>query len=325
MESSKDMKIVDLALFIFFLFAILSPAFIDYSGTVKFALYLFALIFIFIFVLLDMNTSPKTRMIFSLTLSIFVILSVISLCSIFFPDKFHIYKSYYLYMVSFVGVVSILFLHSLNNLIKDTRKKSMENRGNIGGILDFVFLWFVFLIIPIYQTYQPKNIISLNNLKMPSKIQIYNVHILNSREKSKDEYDHADYLIGEHEEMLTEITDKKEIEDIFKSIPNTQVENIRNFNIFKYEVIKENHKDFIKVVPLYKFPSGDTSTFNDLEKGYIHHIEIFDNYSAVPYFKPEKDFFHFYRHNSTYYYNLPLSDETIEKLKIFSNKEGLSH
>ena len=317
MESSKEMKIIDLALLIFFLFAIISTEFIDCSSTVKFVLYLCILIFIFVFVLLDINTSSKIGMIFSLTLSVFVILSVISLCSIFFPDKLHIYKNYYLYMVSFVGMASLLFLHSLNNLIKDTRKKSMENRGNIGGILDFIFLWFVCLILPIYQTYQPKNIISLNNLKMPSKIQIYNVHILNSREKSKDGYDHSDYLISEHEEMLTEITDKKEIEDIFKSIPNTQVENIRNFNIFKYKVIKENHKDFIKVVPLYKFPSGDTSTFDDLEKGYIHHIEIFDNYSAVPYFKPEKDFFHFYRHNPTYYYNLPLSVETIEKLKNF--------
>ena len=93
MESSKEMKIIDLLLLIFFLFAIISTEFIDCSSTVKFVLYLCILIFIFVFVLLDINTSSKIGMIFSLTLSVFVILSVISLCSIFFPDKLHIYKN----------------------------------------------------------------------------------------------------------------------------------------------------------------------------------------------------------------------------------------
>lgn len=131
--------------------------------------------------------------------------------------------------------------------------------------LCFLCVMFFAVIVPMILCYQPKKVVSFDNLKLPSELLV-----MDSNDKESNTWSS---LLKRNDT----ITDSKLIEDLQKEISKIQAENVRNLDRLNYEIRNIKNESYYGIFPSYKELSGGRAISEGIEEGYIYEILIHKN------------------------------------------------
>lgn len=130
----------------------------------------------------------------------------------------------------------------------------------------FLCVMFFSVIVPMILCYQPKKVVSFDNMKLPSELLV-----MDSNDKESNTWSS---LLKRN----ATITDSKLIEDLQKEISKIQAENVRNLDRLNYEIRNIKNESYYGIFPsYYKEFNGGRAISKGIEDGYIYEILLHKN------------------------------------------------
>lgn len=182
-------------------------------------------------------------------------------------DKNHIlYELNIIYVIFLVIIVTIKnFVNSLKDIPELERTPFKYLGKTVVFILSFTFMF----LIPFYGIYEEKENIVLNDMEIPSSLDVYVV----KEPLSKTNWD-------SYKSKVTTIEDEKIIYSLMNNIEENTVTNIRLFERVGYDLIEKESIPYYEINPLYESTNGH-SYFETLQEGYISEMKIYQNKYVV--------------------------------------------
>ncbi|MCY6484752.1 hypothetical protein OW763_10405 [Clostridium aestuarii] len=292
--------------------------FLNISGNInnKITFAAFVVIFssgIFLKPLKDGISKRKERFLSTFEVLILVLQGMIVVSFIFclylvmFSNNLELRKYYYLCMGTFSIIIAILVGKGIANFIKsieDVRKENADSSKYLKIVFKGLFTLAVCVILPLYQLYEPKEIIELSNLEKPYKLEITKV---------KREFDTNDLRnLSKSSEHIGCITDKKIINDFHESISNLRIENIRYLENFNYEIRKEKNYPYYEITPIYKTLDGPAFG-KSIKDGYIYEIKFYEDGEMI--INSRNLNRKFLKNNYVKRFELPVSDKIVKEVR----------
>lgn len=262
----------------------------------------FAIIFLFLIPLANFTSKGKKNKIYIKENIILVLRAIVTLASIysvysiFYKPYGYINNNKYFFNTIFY-LDFLLIIMTLINILKDQvldAKKKSKSIPSFLGRLVLILITVISIIATVNSIYDSKKVISLENIKKPSSIYIY-----------EDSF-----------KKIGEISNENLINDFYDEIANLNVENMRNIDKLYYIAMRKKADLYCRLKPSYG--SNELALFEDksLDDRFIQGMYIYDNGEFyIVDNDSEITFLNILFNNSKFdYYKLDLSDDLTNRI-----------
>lgn len=196
---------------------------------------------------------------------VYVIISLYTVCKVFFTYPIIEDKMYWLYYLMFVLFIPYIVMLKYNHLLgkkniicKDEKskiKRTFLMSGNLTYLISGIILFFV-------MNYRSHSIIDLSKIKVPEEITILHVNheaTINNKSKENNKLNSQD------------------IEILIREISKYKVENLRYLDEFNFFINFQNTKEYHVLYLYYKNKDDGSFLSYKNKKIKIQYIEVYNN------------------------------------------------